>query len=239
MSSCRKKNASKNEDKNIIEDKYIIIAEFPIIGGTALFFHRDLSEEEDILVRIEQLSREREDLQQDESSSREFSPGIKYSIDQGFEQSFAKNFKQCCDRRFGQSYRESFNQSNKQSIDQKTDLYPGCQKALKQLQEYLEGKRKNFTLTYQAGGSDFAREVYHELCQVEYGSTVSYGKLAERAGHPRAARAVGQALNKNPLPLVVPCHRVITAGGEIGGFGLGKRIKSRLLELESWNSDSR
>ena len=115
----------------------------------------------------------------------------------------------------------------------KTEKFSNCKKAVEQLQEYLQGSRQNFTLKFKIQGSDFARDVYRQLCQVDYGSTISYGELAERAGYSGAARAVGQALNKNPLPLVVPCHRVITSSGEIGGFGWGSRIKSRLLKLES------
>ena len=114
-----------------------------------------------------------------------------------------------------------------------TEKFSNCKKAVEQLQEYLQGSRQKFTLEFKVEGSDFARDVYRQLCRVDYGSTISYGELAERAGHSGAARAVGQALNKNPLPLVVPCHRVITSSGKIGGFGWGSRIKSRLLELES------
>ncbi len=86
----------------------------------------------------------------------------------------------------------------------------------------------------QPGQTPFARRVYEELCKVRFGATVTYGELAARAGSPGGARAVGQVKGRNPLPVFVPCHRVITSGGGLGGFGAGLRWKRDLLRHEGW-----
>ncbi len=103
--------------------------------------------------------------------------------------------------------------------------------AVKQLREYLQGLRKTFEFSYEMGGTLFEKEVYEATMNIPYGETRSYGFIASEIGRPKAARAVGNALNKNPLMLVVPCHRVVASDG-IGGFGIGTSYKKALLELE-------
>jgi methylated-DNA-[protein]-cysteine S-methyltransferase len=103
---------------------------------------------------------------------------------------------------------------------------------LKQLSEYFAGARRNFDLPLAPEGTDFQRAVWRALLNIPYGETLSYGELACRIGNPRASRAVGLANGANPLPIVVPCHRVIGADGSLTGFGGGLAIKQRLLGLE-------
>jgi len=110
-----------------------------------------------------------------------------------------------------------------------------CAAALGQLQDYFAGRRRSFELPLDlAGLSPFAREVLAVLQQVPPGATVSYGELAARAGHPGAARAVGRVMAGNPLPLVVPCHRVVGANGALTGYSgaAGVATKKWLLEFE-------
>jgi methylated-DNA-[protein]-cysteine S-methyltransferase len=104
---------------------------------------------------------------------------------------------------------------------------------LRQIAEYAAGKRRRFqTRLDWSLVRGFQRRVLGELAKVRFGHTLSYGELAERAGKPGAARAVGNAMAKNPIPLVVPCHRVLAAGKKIGGFGGGLPLKRALLSLE-------
>jgi methylated-DNA-[protein]-cysteine S-methyltransferase len=101
------------------------------------------------------------------------------------------------------------------------------------MQEYFEGRRRDFDLHTAPGfGSTFDRTVWTTLRAVPAGSVVTYGELARRAGFPGAARAVGGAMGRNPIPIVVPCHRTVGGGGTIGGFGLGLWRKRWLLEHE-------
>lgn len=105
---------------------------------------------------------------------------------------------------------------------------------INQLSEYFNGERKSFDFRYNIDDyTEFQKAVYRELKKVPYGKTVSYGDLAERIGRPRAYRAVGNALNKNPLPIIIPCHRVISSDGSLGGFGGGTEMKKRLLSIEN------
>jgi methylated-DNA-[protein]-cysteine S-methyltransferase len=101
-----------------------------------------------------------------------------------------------------------------------------------QLDEYFAGKRTAFELPLAAAGSDFQRLVWGALEQIPYGRTVSYGELARRIGRPAAARAVGLAIGRNPISIVVPCHRVIGAAGALTGYAGGVARKRFLLELE-------
>lgn len=104
---------------------------------------------------------------------------------------------------------------------------------LRQIAEYAAGKRRRFqTRVDWSLARGFQRRVLIALAKVRFGRTLSYGELASRAGRPGAARAVGGAMAKNPIPLVVPCHRVLAAGGKIGGFGGGLPMKRALLALE-------
>jgi methylated-DNA-[protein]-cysteine S-methyltransferase len=90
--------------------------------------------------------------------------------------------------------------------------------AIQQLREYFSGKRQTFDLPLAPAGTPFQRSVWRRLEQIPYGKTISYAELAERTGKPKASRAVGQANGRNPLPIVIPCHRVIAADGSLGGF---------------------
>jgi methylated-DNA-[protein]-cysteine S-methyltransferase len=104
--------------------------------------------------------------------------------------------------------------------------------ARRQLAEYFRGKRRDFDLPLAPRGTPFEMRVWAALRKVRYGATVSYGDLARRIGKPSAARAVGAAMGRNPLPIVIPCHRVIGADGSLTGFGGGLTIKEALLALE-------
>ena len=102
-----------------------------------------------------------------------------------------------------------------------------------QLEEYFAGGRQQFELPLHPIGTPFQMEVWQELRRIPYGVTISYGELARRIGKPQAMRAVGAANGRNPLPIVVPCHRVIGADGSLTGFGGGLPIKRHLLSLET------
>ncbi len=103
---------------------------------------------------------------------------------------------------------------------------------LKQLKAYFKGELTKFDLEFNIQGTKFQKSVWRELETIEYGKTISYGEVAQRIGNPKAARAVGMANNKNPIPIIIPCHRVIGKDGSLTGFGGGLEIKQYLLELE-------
>lgn len=105
-------------------------------------------------------------------------------------------------------------------------------RAARQLQAYFAGERCDFSVPLSPKGTEFQRRVWHELERIPYGRTISYGELAKRVGNPNASRAVGAANGANPLPIVVPCHRVIGANGTLTGFGAGIDVKAKLLEIE-------
>lgn len=105
--------------------------------------------------------------------------------------------------------------------------------AMTQLREYFAGERTEFDLALALEGTAFQRAVWRKLQEVPYGQTISYGELAERIGKPKASRAVGSANGANRIPIVIPCHRVIAAGGKLGGFGGGLPVKEKLLALET------
>lgn len=104
--------------------------------------------------------------------------------------------------------------------------------AVRQLREYFAGKRTGFDLPLAPQGTAFQRSVWRQLQEIPYGETISYGELARRVGNPKASRAVGSANGANPLPIVIPCHRVIAGDGTLGGFGGGLPTKQTLLALE-------
>lgn len=104
--------------------------------------------------------------------------------------------------------------------------------AAAQLEEYFAGRRRSFDLPLDPGGTPFQVTVWRTLEEIPYGETVTYAELAVWVGRPGAFRAVGQANGANPLPIVCPCHRVVAAGGRLGGYGGGLEVKRRLLALE-------
>ena len=110
--------------------------------------------------------------------------------------------------------------------------------AMRQLREYFAGKRADFDLPLAPEGTSFQRAVWCQLQEIPYGETISYGELARRVGNPKASRAVGSANGANPLPIVIPCHRVIAGDGTLGGFGGGLSTKQTLLALEQRASAS-
>ena len=101
-----------------------------------------------------------------------------------------------------------------------------------QLEEYFAGHRTDFDLELAPEGTEFQREVWHQLLRIPYGETTSYGTLSAAIGRPNASRAVGAANGANPIPILVPCHRVIGSNGALTGFGGGLEAKKLLLELE-------
>ncbi len=102
-----------------------------------------------------------------------------------------------------------------------------------QLTEYFAGTRREFELPVALSGTEFQVSVLEALQQIPYGETVSYGEIARRIGRPKAVRAVGAANGRNPIPIVVPCHRVIGSSGDLTGFGGGLDTKEALLRLEA------
>jgi O-6-methylguanine DNA methyltransferase len=117
---------------------------------------------------------------------------------------------------------------------------PLAREAGRQLREYFAGKRTAFDLPYRLDLTGFTAEILGAVARIPYGLTLSYGEVAAAIGRPRAARATGQAVGANPLPLVIPCHRVLAAHDRIGGFGCGLAVKRFLLRLEgiTWTEAS-
>jgi methylated-DNA-[protein]-cysteine S-methyltransferase len=107
-------------------------------------------------------------------------------------------------------------------------------RAVCQLDEYFAGRRQCFDLPLAPAGTPFQQTVWKALQQIPYGETCSYGDIARRIGKPRAGRAVGGANHQNPIPVIIPCHRVIGADGSLTGYGGGLTIKEKLLKLEKY-----
>ena len=105
-------------------------------------------------------------------------------------------------------------------------------KSFKQLREYFENKRKVFDLPLEIIGTDFQKRVWKELIKIPYGETISYKELAIRLGNLKTIRAAARANGANPLPIIIPCHRVIGSDGKMVGYGGGLNVKEKLLELE-------
>ena len=103
---------------------------------------------------------------------------------------------------------------------------------IRQLEAYFAGELESFTLPLAPHGTPFQMEVWRRLCDIPYGQTISYGEMARRIGNPKASRAVGLANGSNPIPIVIPCHRVIGSNGKLTGYGGGLPIKEKLLALE-------
>lgn len=116
-----------------------------------------------------------------------------------------------------------------EGVEQETAL---IKEAYQQLSEYLKGERKEFDLPLNPKGTDFQKRVWRALCDIPYGETRSYKQIAKAVGNSKAVRAVGMANNRNPVTIVVPCHRVIGADGKLVGYGGGLEMKEFLLRLE-------
>jgi methylated-DNA-[protein]-cysteine S-methyltransferase len=111
------------------------------------------------------------------------------------------------------------------------DAPPVIKETVTQLEEYFARERTAFDVPMELDGTEFQKAVWAELARIPYGETISYGELARRVGRPKGPRAVGQANGKNPIPIIVPCHRVL-AGNGIGGYGGGLPMKRALLAVE-------
>jgi methylated-DNA-[protein]-cysteine S-methyltransferase len=115
--------------------------------------------------------------------------------------------------------------------DWREDSKP-LQETMRQLRAYFTGELENFELPLAPEGTVFQRHVWFKLCDIPFGETISYGELAKRLGNPNASRAVGLANGQNPIPIIIPCHRVIGSNGKLTGYGGGLPIKEKLLALE-------
>ena len=102
-----------------------------------------------------------------------------------------------------------------------------------QLDEYFSGKRTTFNININPKGTDFQKLVWKELQNIPYGKTKSYSEIAAAAGNKNAQRAVGNACNKNPIMIIIPCHRVVSKNNNIGGYAYGSKIKQKLLNVEN------
>lgn len=112
------------------------------------------------------------------------------------------------------------------------NLFIECKK---QILEYLAGKRKNFDINIKINGSEFQTKVWNELLNIPYGTLKTYKDVAVNIGHPTASRVVGLAVHNNPLPIIIPCHRVIGSNGKLTGYAYGLELKQFLISLESNN----
>ncbi len=113
-----------------------------------------------------------------------------------------------------------------------TVTYAHLKEAYRQLAEYFRGERISFSLPLNPRGTDFQKIVWKGLTEIPFGTTMSYKELATKVGKPGGARAVGMANNRNPLPIVIPCHRVIGANGDLVGYAPGLDVKKKLLTIE-------
>ncbi|PYT44669.1 MAG: cysteine methyltransferase [Acidobacteria bacterium] len=127
---------------------------------------------------------------------------------------------------------ESSKHAEPPQADWKQDKAPFAE-VIRQLRAYFRGERKEFDLPLAPEGTEFQLRVWNRLRTIPYGETISYAQLAERIGNPKAVRAVGLANGSNPIPIIIPCHRVIGSDGSLTGFGGGLPTKKMLLELES------
>ena len=116
------------------------------------------------------------------------------------------------------------------SYSEHSDSSPLLEKAKEEIEEYFQGKRKTFDLPLDAKGTEFQKRVWKELLDIRYGETLSYGEIGDRIG-TKAYRAIGNACGKNPIPILIPCHRVV-GKDNIGGFSLGLDLKRKLLDIE-------
>jgi methylated-DNA-[protein]-cysteine S-methyltransferase len=105
-------------------------------------------------------------------------------------------------------------------------------KTKQQLEQYFAGKRTSFDVALDLVGTEFQVKAWRALCRIPFGKTISYGQQAANIKKPKAFRAVGSANGKNPIPIIVPCHRVVASDGSLGGYSLGLKMKKQLLALE-------
>ena len=119
------------------------------------------------------------------------------------------------------------------------DFCPGAgeepeavKEAFRQIEQYLEGRLQKFTVPIKPKGTEFQKLVWQNLLKIPYGKTATYREIAIRSGNSRAVRAVGMANNRNPIAIIIPCHRVVPTGGGLGGYGAGAQIKAALLKIE-------
>ena len=117
-------------------------------------------------------------------------------------------------------------EDEKQPILQKTEI---------ELSEYFRGRRNSFDIPLKLSGTEFQRQVWKALTEIPYGTTVSYGDIAQSIGNPRAVRAAGTAIGRNPISIIIPCHRVIDKNGSLAGFSGKLHVKRTLLEIEGVN----
>ena len=122
-----------------------------------------------------------------------------------------------------------YNKKKNNIIEKDTKLLLETQK---QLKEYFEGKRTKFEIPLNPKGTEFMKNVWKELLKIPYGETRTYKEIAEKIGNSKASRAVGMANNKNPIPIIIPCHRVIGSNNKLVGYALGLDMKQYLLDLE-------
>jgi methylated-DNA-[protein]-cysteine S-methyltransferase len=122
-----------------------------------------------------------------------------------------------------------------ESLENKVQLVetPLIKNAFEQIKEYLNGKRKTFDFPIELIGTEFQKSVWRALQEIPYGETKTYKEIAIAIGNEKACRAVGMANNKNPLPIVIPCHRVIGANGKLVGYAGGLNIKENLIKIEN------
>lgn len=112
---------------------------------------------------------------------------------------------------------------------------PLLRQAVQELNEYFAGTRKSFTLPLHPKGTSFQQQCWNALLQIPYGETSTYGQQAAMIGNPKASRAVGMGNHRNPLPVLIPCHRVVGANGKLTGYAGGLKIKETLLQIERMN----
>ena len=122
-----------------------------------------------------------------------------------------------------------YNEKENNIIEKDTKLLLETQK---QLKEYFEGKRTKFEIPLNPKGTEFMKKVWKELLKIPYGEVRTYKEIAEKVGNSKASRAVGMANNKNPIPIIIPCHRVIGSNNKLVGYALGLDMKKYLLDLE-------
>ena len=118
------------------------------------------------------------------------------------------------------------------SAEARDDAHPVLRQAVTELAEYLAGQRRSFSVAFELEGSEFQCRVWEQLMKIPFGEVRSYADIAAALGNPKAVRAVGAANGRNPLPIFVPCHRVIASNGSLAGYSGGVEIKALLLRIE-------